>query len=87
NDRGVLLLSLFTGAARELEQALTVNPYDTEGFAGAIYQALEMPVEEQKVRLSQMRTKVAERNIYSWAEDIVRDVVELADSNTLKDRI
>ncbi len=51
NDRGVLILSPFTGAARELEQALLVNPYDTEAFAESIHQALSMPAEDQKVRL------------------------------------
>lgn len=86
NDRGVLLLSPFTGAARELEQALTVNPYDTEQFAESIHLALTMPPDEQKGRLERMRTKVADRNIYAWAQDILQDVVELAESNALNNR-
>jgi trehalose 6-phosphate synthase len=81
NDRGVLVLSRFTGAARELEQALLVNPYDTENLVEAIHQGLVMPPEEQKARLERMRLHVAENNIYTWAQAIMNDVVHLAEDS------
>ncbi len=84
NDRGVLVLSRFTGAARELEQALLVNPYDIAGFAEVLYQALTMSPEDQKNRLERMRVTVAENNIFAWAQAILGDVIRVADSQPLK---
>ena len=78
DDRGVLVLSQFTGAARELEQALLVNPYDTAALAQALRQALAMPAGEQKARLSRMRLTVAENNIFAWALGILNDIIRLA---------
>jgi len=83
NDRGVLVLSPFTGAARELEPSLRVNPYDTASFAETLHQALTMPAEEQKARLERMRTTVAENNIYTWTQDILNDVIRLAEHSSL----
>jgi len=84
NDRGVLVLSQFTGAARELEQALLVNPYDAASFAETLHQALTMPPEEQKARLERMRLTVAENNIYSWAQSILSDVIRVAEHQALR---
>lgn len=84
NDRGVLVLSQFTGAARELEQALLVNPYDAVSFAEILHQALAMPPEEQKNRLERMRVTVAENNIYSWAQAILNDVIRVAEHQSLE---
>jgi trehalose 6-phosphate synthase len=81
NDRGVLILSNFTGAARELEHAMLVNPYDTESFADIIHSSLVMPRDEQKTRIERMRVRVAENNIYTWAQNILNDVVMLAEDN------
>jgi alpha,alpha-trehalose-phosphate synthase [UDP-forming] len=81
NDRGVLILSNFTGAARELEHAIIINPYDTESFADIIHSSILMPREEQKMRLSRMRLRVAENNIYTWAQKILNDVIMLAEDN------
>jgi alpha,alpha-trehalose-phosphate synthase [UDP-forming] len=81
NDRGVLVLSRFTGAARELEHALLINPYDTESFADTLNSALTMSQEEQKTRIARMRLRVAENNIYTWAQKILNDVVMLAEDN------
>ncbi len=83
NDKGVLVLSRFTGAARELEQALLVNPYDTLAFAETLHQALVMPAEEQKARLTRMRNTIAENNIYSWAQAILSDIIRLAEDQVL----
>jgi trehalose 6-phosphate synthase len=64
---GALILSEFTGAARELRDALLVNPYDTDGTAEAIRAALEMPAEERALRMRRMHRLVREQNIYRWA--------------------
>jgi alpha,alpha-trehalose-phosphate synthase [UDP-forming] len=82
NDHGVLILSNFTGAARELEHAMLINPYDTEAFADVIHTSLIMPQDEQKTRIARMRLRVAENNIYTWAQKILNDIVLLAEEST-----
>ncbi len=77
DERGSLILSQFTGAARELEDALIVNPYDIEGTAAAIRQALTMPVDEQEDRMKTMRRTVRERNVYRWAADLVGELANV----------
>jgi trehalose 6-phosphate synthase len=72
--RGVLILSGFTGAARELPDALLVNPYDIEQAAAAIHAALTMSEAEQRARMERMRNTVHERNIYRWAADLVSEL-------------
>jgi trehalose 6-phosphate synthase len=68
DDRdGVLILSRLTGAARELRDALLVNPYDMDDMATAIRTAVEMPAEERRIRMTRMRQLVRERNVYRWA--------------------
>jgi trehalose 6-phosphate synthase len=67
DEDGVLILSQFTGAARELTDALLVNPYNVEEMAEAIRLALEMPEAERRRRMQKMRTAVADNNIYRWA--------------------
>jgi len=75
NDRdGVLVLSRFTGAARELEQAILINPYDREDFADKIKEALEIPKIERKRRMRALRETVWENNIYKWASDIILEL-------------
>jgi trehalose 6-phosphate synthase len=71
DDPGVLVLSCFAGAARELGEAVIVNPFDTEGMADAILQGLNMPLGERKERWTAMM-KVLERNdITAWRESFV----------------
>jgi alpha,alpha-trehalose-phosphate synthase [UDP-forming] len=74
---GVLILSRFTGSARELEQALLINPYDIEKSADTIREALETAKEEKTSRMKRMRETVSESNIYHWAEKIISDLVKL----------
>jgi trehalose 6-phosphate synthase len=69
--RGSLVLSRFTGAARELTDALLINPYDVDGFADALLRALEMPEVEQEQRMRRLRRHVADQNIYRWAGQIL----------------
>lgn len=71
DDDGVLILTEFAGAARELTDALIVNPYDTEQFADAIAQALSMSDEERRARMERMRRIVSENNIYRWAAKLL----------------
>jgi trehalose-6-phosphate synthase len=77
DEKGVLILSQFTGSARELEQALLINPIATDQFADVIRQALEMPAEEQTERMRKMRETVKENNVYRWAGKIVSEMKRL----------
>jgi trehalose 6-phosphate synthase len=77
DERGVLILSCFTGAARELTDALQVNPYDIDQTAEAIHAALEMEPEEKQLRLQRMRKIVREHNVYHWAGTLIADLCEL----------
>ncbi len=77
DDSGALILSPFTGAARELPDALIVNPYDTEQLADAIRYALGMTTDEQSRRMSAMREQIRTSNVYRWASNLVADVAEV----------
>jgi trehalose 6-phosphate synthase len=77
DGRGVLILSTFAGAARELTDALLVNPYDVLQLAEAIHQALEMPEVEQAKRMQWMRRAVREHNIYRWAAHLLSELTEI----------
>jgi len=68
---GALLLSEFTGAARELRQALLVNPYDVTGTADTLALALAMPPAERQMRMSRLRERVRDWNIYRWAGEML----------------
>jgi trehalose-6-phosphate synthase len=74
DEQGVLLLSRFTGAAREFVDAVMVNPYDIERTADAIRYALEMTTEERRARMQRMRKLVKEQNIYRWAGNLIADL-------------
>lgn len=74
DTEGVLILSEFAGAARELADALIINPYDTEQFAEAIRQALEMAPEERQERMGRMLRQVEENNIYRWAANFLAEL-------------
>lgn len=73
DEEGVLILSQFTGAARELPEALIVNPYDIDQCATALAIALNMPVLEQKERMRNMRAFVQENNVFRWAGRMLID--------------
>ncbi len=77
DERGVLVLSCFTGAARELRDALQVNPYDIDQTAEAIRAALEMKPEEKQMRMQRMRKLVREHNVYRWAGTLIGDLCEV----------
>jgi trehalose 6-phosphate synthase len=77
DEQGVLILSTFAGAARELSEALMVNPYDTYAMGEALEQALLMPPAEQRERLRLMRDLVRVRNVYRWAGQMLLDAARL----------
>jgi trehalose 6-phosphate synthase len=77
DERGVLILSQFTGAARELRDALLVNPYDIDQTAEAIRAALEMEPEEKQLRVQRMRKVIKEHNIYRWAGNLITELCEV----------
>lgn len=77
DDEGVLILSRFTGAAEELEEAILVNPYDADGIADAIVEAIEMPRDEKIRRMKALRERIANNTIYDWARAIVADTIAI----------
>ena len=77
DNRGALILSTFTGAARELSDALLVNPYDVDQVANAIHQALEFSEDEQSIHMSRMRKIVYEHNVYRWAAILLSDLTDI----------
>jgi len=74
---GSLILSRFTGAARELTDAIHINPYAIGDFADAIKLAIEMPEDEKRQRMKNMRKVIRENNVYRWAGDIISELTAL----------
>jgi trehalose-6-phosphate synthase len=86
NEDGVLLLSQFAGASRELREALILNPYGPEDIASKLIQACEMPAQEQRDRMRRMRRTVRENNVYKWAYlqlNELHDVQQMTSLGTL----
>jgi len=86
DERGVLVLSQFTGAARELPEALVVNPYDIDQCAMALHLALSMPPAEQRERMRLMRALIQEFNVYRWAGRMLLDAAGMRVRRRLLDR-
>jgi len=76
DKKGVLMLSQFTGAARELQGAVLINPYDIEQFSEAIYSAFSLSEKEQEKRMKKMRQAVRNSNIYRWAGKIFSELLK-----------
>jgi len=77
DEQGVLILSQFTGAARELPEALVVNPYNIDQCAAALHLALTMPLAEQRTRMRSMRGLIQEFNVYRWAGRMLIDAARI----------
>lgn len=77
DEDGVLILSRFTGAARELTEATLINPYALDEIVEAMVAAMEMPEEQRKNRMRSMRGKVRDNNIYRWAADIIIELLSI----------
>ena len=76
-EKGMLVLSQFTGASRELTDAVLINPYDREQFSDGLYTALTMPPEERQRRMSRMKSGIASNNIYRWAGKIISELLKI----------
>ncbi len=87
DERGVLVLSRFTGAARELTEALIVNPYDLDEASAALATALAMSPEEQRDRMRSMRAFLSEFNVYRWAGRMLVDAARLRSRGRLTGRL
>jgi trehalose 6-phosphate synthase len=87
DERGVLVLSRFTGAARELTGALIVNPYDLEEASAALATAITLSPAEQGERMRAMRKLVAEFNVFRWAGRMLVDAVRVQQQGRLSDRL
>lgn len=87
DEDGVLVLSQFAGASRELQDALIVNPYDIEEMADAIYAAIAMQPEERTQRMKRMRQVVRDRNVYRWAGNIVSTLSRVRISRPAQDAV
>jgi trehalose 6-phosphate synthase len=84
DEQGVLILSQFTGASRELLEALIVNPYDADQCAAALHAALTMPAEQQRDRMRFMRGVVREFNVYRWAGRMLLDAAVMRQRGRLQ---
>jgi trehalose 6-phosphate synthase len=87
DERGVLVLSQFTGAAHELYEALIVNPYHIEQTAEALYRGLTMPDTEQRERMRSMRALVRDYNVFRWAGRMLLDAARIRQREKLAARI
>jgi trehalose 6-phosphate synthase/phosphatase len=76
DEDGTLVLSGFTGAAKELTTALLVNPFSVDEMSGALYSALTMPREERGRRMRALRKVVRENNIYTWGAHFMRTLLD-----------
>jgi len=83
DEDGVLILSTFAGAARELVEAILVNPFDVGETAAAIRRAIEMPREQRRARMQLMRRTIKENNVYRWAGRMLMDAARIRQRQAL----
>jgi trehalose 6-phosphate synthase len=76
DETGMLVLSQFTGASRELTDAVLINPYDREETSEAIFNALIMTEEERRKRMAKMREIVRQNNAFRWAGKIISELLK-----------
>jgi trehalose 6-phosphate synthase len=75
-DPGVLVLSRFAGAAEQMKEALLVNPYDTEGTAAAIHLALQMPLEERRIRHQALMQTIRRHDVHWWCDGFLSTLAQ-----------
>ncbi|MGE3275041.1 MAG: trehalose-6-phosphate synthase [Vicinamibacterales bacterium] len=80
DGRGVLVLSKFTGAARDMEEAMLVNPYAIDEFAEALHESLLMDPDQQERRMRALSQRVTNHTVYDWANDIIQEACLRAES-------
>jgi trehalose 6-phosphate synthase len=83
DEDGVLILSTFAGASRELPEAVLVNPFDVTETADAMEAALTMGRDERRNRMALMRRTVKENNVYRWAGRILMDAARIRQRQNL----
>jgi trehalose 6-phosphate synthase len=79
DGQGVLVLSRFTGAARELQEAVLVNPFAVDEFGDALHAALSMPADQQLRRMTALQARVHEHTVYDWAAGILKAATTMAE--------
>ncbi len=77
NNEGCLILSEFTGAANEFQEALLVNPHDLDGVANTLYQAIKMGTAEGRRRMLSLRHKLHRNNVFHWSKNFLESLGEL----------
>ena len=75
----MLVLSRFTGAARDLHEAILVNPFAVDEFADALHAALAMPLEQQMRRMKLLHARVRAQTVYDWAAGILREATAMSE--------
>lgn len=78
DEKGVLVLSRFTGAAEDIDGAILINPFNIDGFVDGIRRALEMSESERRIRMQRMRTQLRSLTIFDWLASILsrtRDII------------
>jgi trehalose 6-phosphate synthase/phosphatase len=83
DEDGVLILSTFAGASRELTEAVLVNPFDVNETADAMEIAMSMGRDERRNRMSLMRRTVKENNVYRWAGRMLMDAARVRQRQSL----
>jgi trehalose-6-phosphate synthase len=83
DEDGALILSTFAGAARELVEAILINPFDVAETAAAIRRAIEMPREQRRLRMQLMRRTIKENNVYRWAGRMLMDAARIRQRQAL----
>jgi trehalose-6-phosphate synthase len=84
DEDGVLILSTFAGASRELSDAIIVNPYDIDALADSIHLAIDMGRRERSSRMRRMRQIVGEHNVYRWAGNLIAELCRIRVEKTGK---
>ncbi|MBI2239871.1 MAG: trehalose-6-phosphate synthase [Magnetospirillum gryphiswaldense] len=87
DEDGVLVLSTFAGASRELREALIVNPYDIQGMGEAMHVGLTMPADQRRERMKLMRELVSEHNIHHWAGRMLLDAARMRKSRAIQNQV
>jgi trehalose-6-phosphate synthase len=85
DEAGVLVLSAFAGASRELLEAVIVNPFDPSALGESFFQALTMSPEEQRERMTRMRDVVRNNNVFRWAGSMLLDAARLIKRGALRE--
>jgi len=81
NRPGVLILSEMAGAAIELQDAIIINPNDTDQIENAILQAMNMPAKEKKERLEKMQKRISRQDVKKWSNDFVKELLSIKTQN------